>query len=219
MAGQQEGDKTGSAGPKAEFWFFCLSALLCSWIAFATASACGGRDASPPRASSEQVGSNPAPPSPARPPAPSRELCERPETAAPAALADALVQRVNQARAAGAECGAFGKLAPAAPLRSSPALTCMARLHGEDMVARGFFSHVNPDGAGAEARARVVGFARASAENLAWGQETPEQVVASWLRSPDHCKTMLDPRWSLTGAAHRRTTAGRTFWTQTFGAE
>jgi uncharacterized protein YkwD len=29
-------------------------------------------------------------------------------------------------------------------------------------------------------------------ENLAWGQETPREVVRWWLDSPTHCRTLMD---------------------------
>jgi uncharacterized protein YkwD len=195
---------------------------LVAWaaIAFAVASACNEDATSRPLAhDGRAVGSERVPEPSAAPTAPPRELCDLPQEAGLAALAEALVNRVNQVRAAGADCGSFGHMAKAAPLRASAALSCSARLHSEDMALRGYFSHRNPDGQEPQARARAAGFRSAASENIAWGQATPEEVVAAWLRSPDHCKTMLDPRWSLTGAAHRRTEAGRTFWTQAFGAE
>ena len=130
------------------------------------------------------------------------------------ALAQALVDRVNRVRAAGADCGRTGRFAASAPLLQSPELRCMAELQSADMAERGFFSHVNPDGHDVQRRAAAIGFRRAVGENLAWGQTSPDHVVVAWLRSPDHCKTMLRPDYALTGAGYRRSAAGRTLWVQ-----
>jgi uncharacterized protein YkwD len=135
----------------------------------------------------------------------------RPEDAA---LAQALVERVNRVRGAGADCGRTGRFGPSAPLLLSAQLRCMAEMQSADMAERGFFSHVNPDGHGVEQRASALGLRHGVGENLAWGQTTPEGVVAAWLRSPDHCKTMLRPDYTVTGAAYRRSAAGRTLWVQ-----
>jgi uncharacterized protein YkwD len=56
-----------------------------------------------------------------------------------------------------------------------------------------------------------------AAENLAWGQATPEQVVAEWQASDEHCAAMMDRRWSATGVAFHDE-RGRRYWVQLFTA-
>ena len=49
----------------------------------------------------------------------------------------AVLQRLNAARAAGADCGATGRFAPAAALRWNTQLTTAAELHAQDMAWAG----------------------------------------------------------------------------------
>jgi hypothetical protein len=58
-------------------------------------------------------------------------------------------------------------------------------------------------------------------ENIASGQRTPEEAVASWLDSPGHCANLMNPRFTEMGAAYavNPQNDNRTaFWTQVFGA-
>jgi len=69
----------------------------------------------------------------------------------------------------------------------NPAVAAVAQAHSEDMLARGFFSHTNPDGASPFDRlaAANIDFSSA-AENIAFGYPTAEAVLAGWLGSLGH---------------------------------
>jgi len=72
-------------------------------------------------------------------------------------------------------------------LKWNPAVATVAQAHSEDMVARGFFSHTNPDGQSPFDRLSDAGVAYSSAaENIAWGYPTAEAVLTGWLGSPGH---------------------------------
>ena len=74
-----------------------------------------------------------------------------------------------------------------APLRRSPVLDRVARAHMQDMVDRGYFSHVAPDGSGPMERVRRAGYrACRTGETIARGQDSPRAVLRSWTRSPPH---------------------------------
>ena len=57
-------------------------------------------------------------------------------------------------------------------------------------------------------------------ENIAFGQHTPQQAVASWLDSPGHCANIMNARFTEMGAAYgiaAEKRSGIVYWTQVFG--
>lgn len=128
---------------------------------------------------------------------------------------------VNAARARARSCGAqsFG---PAAPLAWNPLLGQAALAHSEDMAQRHYFDHKQPDGSVPADRATRAGYRwRVVGENIASGQRTPEEALASWLDSPGHCANIMNPRFTEMGAAYavNPENDNRTaFWTQVFGS-
>lgn len=86
-----------------------------------------------------------------------------------------------------------------APLAADPALTLVARAHAADMFARGYFAHVNLDGAGpfdriAAARIRY----RAAGENLALAP-TLNLAHQGLMNSPSHRANILQPQFGRVG--------------------
>ena len=71
--------------------------------------------------------------------------------------------------------------------------------HARDMVRRGFFSHLTPDGRGITERAQAAGYLHNAAtwglgETLAWGAgtgSTPAAIVTAWMDSPAHRQILL----------------------------
>ena len=60
---------------------------------------------------------------------------------------------------------------------------------------------------------------RLTGENIAYGPESAEEVVAGWLASPGHCANIMDSRFQDIGvglATGRK--RGQIYWVQTFGA-
>ena len=92
-------------------------------------------------------------------------------------------------------------------LGADPRLALAAQRHTRDMLRRGFFSHVTPDGLGMTARVRATGYLRnvatwALGETLAWGAgpcSTPGAVVAALMASPSHRRVMLGRRYLEVG--------------------
>lgn len=75
-----------------------------------------------------------------------------------------------------------------------------AQAYAEDMATRGFFAHEDPDGRSSGERILEGGYAKPSClcswkygtgENLAQGQDTPEEAVEDWLASPGHRANIL----------------------------
>ncbi|MGQ0803252.1 MAG: CAP domain-containing protein [Actinomycetota bacterium] len=119
--------------------------------------------------------------------------------------AQALLQRVNEVRAA----GGLGALA------WCPTLANAATKHTQDMASRGFMGHVGSDGSTFTSRANGHGYVGWSwiSENVAAGQGSVEEVLANWLASGPHAANILEARVNHAGFAR----VGN-HWTQMFGA-
>lgn len=128
----------------------------------------------------------------------------------------------NRARFQGQKCG--GKLMNAAPpLRWDSRLEAAAAKHVHDMTTLNFRGHVNPvDGTRAQQRAAALGFRGLAGENIHYGGTTPQEAIASLLKSPEHCENLMNPRYTLFGAAVGNGTPKTlfaTYWVQVFGVE
>ena len=120
-----------------------------------------------------------------------------------------VVALVNKERSA-AGCG---------PLSEDPLLNKAALGHSEDMDARDFFDHTNPDGADPGQRITAAGYTWSTyGENIAQGQQTPEAVMDSWMNSPGHRANILNCAFKDIGVGIHKGTGGP-WWTQNFGAK
>ncbi|MFF8507249.1 CAP domain-containing protein [Streptomyces sp. NPDC015492] len=125
----------------------------------------------------------------------------------PSSEADQVVALVNAERAK-AGCG---------PLSANATLTRAAQGHSDDMAARDFFDHTNPDGAGPGERVTAAGYPWSTyGENIAMGQSSPEQVMESWMNSPGHRANILNCDFKEIGVGIH--SQGGPYWTQVFGA-
>ena len=106
--------------------------------------------------------------------------------------------------------------AGAPALSVDPAAQAAARAHSEDMLARGFFDHTNPDGADSGDRLAAAGASGSStAENIAMGQDTAQDVVSTWMGSSGHQQNIVNPSYQATGLAAVEGDGGP-YWTQVF---
>jgi len=90
-----------------------------------------------------------------------------------------------------------------APLQPSGRLRAAAAAHSADMVARGFFDHVSPDGGTLSDRVHRTGYSgRTLGEDIGWGTYdlgTPSAIVAAWMKSPPHRAIILGARFREIG--------------------
>lgn len=94
----------------------------------------------------------------------------------------------------------------------SSAVAAVAQAHSEDMVARDFFSHTNPDGASPFDRLATAGIAFSRAgENIAFGYPTAEAVLAGWLGSSGHRANIENCSFTEHGVG-----LDGTYWTHVF---
>jgi uncharacterized protein YkwD len=136
------------------------------------------------------------------------------------ASARRLLELVNQTRARPRNCGKVAFRA-APPLRWNEALAEAARRHSEDMARFSYLSHDGRDGSNPAQRVGRAGYRyRAIGENIAGGQTSPEDALASWVSSPGHCANLMNSGFTEMGVAvavDRRSKLG-VYWAQEFGA-
>jgi uncharacterized protein YkwD len=203
-----------------------LFAVLCC------VTACGGGGSSdsaaapsaapapgPTAAPAPVPGSAPAPaptpvPFPAPPPAPAATAGSTCNITGFAAVA---LAKVNQLRAAGADCRSGGKFAPAAPLAWNALLTQAAEAHTQDMVAKNFFSHTGSNGSTLKSRIDATGYGwSALGENIAAGQNGIDAVMNGWMASDGHCANIMGASYAEIGLVCVPGTSANTYnpyWT------
>jgi uncharacterized protein YkwD len=103
-----------------------------------------------------------------------------------------------------------------APLQDDPKLDALAGAFSDDMAARGFFDHTDPDGRTPWDRAKAAGISNLGGENIARGQATPQAVMDAWMNSPGHRANILDCDFKTLGVGVHHCTGGP-WWTEDFG--
>lgn len=125
----------------------------------------------------------------------------------------------NQARARPRTCGSR-RFPAAPPLSLATSLTQAAREHARDMALHDFFDHTGSDGSTPGERATRAGYRWSMVgENIASGVRTPQQAVAGWLASPEHCANIMTPGFRAMGVAFAVNPANAAVivWTEDFG--
>ncbi|WP_371502525.1 CAP domain-containing protein [Kitasatospora sp. NBC_00374] len=103
------------------------------------------------------------------------------------------------------------------PLTGDAKLQAAAQGHSEDMAARDFFDHTNPDGDSPGKRIEAAGYLwRGLGENIARGQADPATVVDGWMHSPGHRANILNCSLTELGVGVHLGPGGP-WWTQDFG--
>jgi uncharacterized protein YkwD len=75
--------------------------------------------------------------------------------------------------------------------------------YARDLASYGYLDHTGRDGSSAAQRITRSGYRwREVGENLARGIMTPEDAVAGWLHSPEHCANLMDPAFRQMGVAY-----------------
>lgn len=103
-------------------------------------------------------------------------------------------------------------------LSSGDVLAEQAMLHACEMIQYNFFAHENPrNGSTPGDRIAASGFpARAWGENIAAGQNTPQEVVTGWMNSDGHRANILHADYTHLGVGVRRGGYYGIYWVQLF---
>ncbi|SMF83249.1 CAP domain-containing protein [Streptomyces sp. Amel2xC10] len=102
------------------------------------------------------------------------------------------------------------------PLTASGSLADLAEQFSDDMAARGFFDHTDPEGLTPWDRATSAGVSGLGGENIARGQSDAAAVMDAWMNSPGHKANILNPDFKTLGVGVHFG-AGGPWWTQDFG--
>jgi uncharacterized protein YkwD len=124
-----------------------------------------------------------------------------------------LLQLVNEVRQKGCQCGDTYYY-PATKVTWNTQLELAAYNHSSDMYRNKYFSHTAPDGSNGGVRIDRVGYDwMAYGENIGTGYTSEHEVVDAWVKSPGHCKNIMNKAYKEMGVAR----VGN-YWTQEFAA-
>ena len=124
-----------------------------------------------------------------------------------------VLELVNKIRMSGVQCGDTYYY-PVPPVQWNVQLEAAAFEHSKDMFQNKYFSHQANDGTKGGARIEAEGYWWSTyGENLGLGYANEKQVVEAWLKSPGHCKNIMNKSFKEMGVAR----VGN-YWTQDFGA-
>ncbi|QJT04304.1 CAP domain-containing protein [Streptomyces asoensis] len=135
------------------------------------------------------------------------EKSESPVTVSAEAQAAAEVLKLVNEERAKVGCSAVS---------ANSALSKLAEKFSDDMAARGFFDHTDPDGATPWDRAAKAGIADLGGENIARGQADAAAVMEAWMNSPGHKANILNCDFKTLGVGVHLGSGGP-WWTQDFG--
>ncbi|WP_030951915.1 CAP domain-containing protein [Streptomyces sp. NRRL S-481] len=144
---------------------------------------------------------------------PSRTATKAPEKpSAPAALSEEAAAAAQVLSLVNEERAKVG----CSPVAANSALTELAQNYSEDMAARGFFDHTDPDGRTPWDRAKSAGISNLGGENIARGQADAAAVMDAWMNSPGHRANILNCDFKTLGVGVKLGSGGP-WWTQNFG--
>ncbi|MGW2814637.1 CAP domain-containing protein [Streptomyces sp. NPDC001415] len=176
-----------------------------------SASATPSAPASPP--APQKKSEAPAPPKPASPSsAPAStpaKLVPSQRAQVPTAEASAAATVMSLVNLERAQVGC-------SPVSADPALASLATAFSDDMAARGFFDHTDPDGRTPWDRAAKAGLQGLGGENIARGQADAKAVMDAWMNSPGHRANILNCQYKSLGVGVHFGPGGP-WWTQDFG--
>lgn len=98
------------------------------------------------------------------------------------------------------------------PLELDHNLCEYAQKHAESMARRGQLVHSSMSNLSVNAGNGNV------AENIAWGQDSEEEVVWSWMNSSGHRQNIMAKRFKKVGFGSNKDDRGRTYWCAVFSA-
>lgn len=102
-----------------------------------------------------------------------------------------------------------------APLTANASAEKAAAVRSQEIKSN--FSHTRPNGSGFSTALTEAGVKfRSSGENIAYGQNTPQEVMQGWMNSAGHRANILNQDFTSIGIGHYEDANGTDYWTQLF---
>lgn len=96
-------------------------------------------------------------------------------------------------------------------------LSNVATIKSQDMINKGYFSHTSPTYGSPFDMMKSFGIKyKAAGENIAKGQNTPTEVMSSWMNSSGHRANILNSTFTELGIGIAKDSKGTIYWTQMF---
>jgi uncharacterized protein YkwD len=127
------------------------------------------------------------------------------------------LKQINHVRETGCTCGTI-YMPPVPPLVWNENLEKAAQGHAWDMSNNNYFSHTSKDGRSMEDRIVFAGYifkgfkSFAIGENIAFGQGSISEAMDGWIKSPGHCKNLMNSQFKEVGVSENHK-----YWVQDFG--
>lgn len=103
------------------------------------------------------------------------------------------------------------------PLQADWQLARVARYKSMDMRDKNYFSHQSPTYGSPFSMMKNFGISyRTAGENIAAGQQTPQEVVTAWMNSPGHRANILNKSFTHIGVGYAKGGSYGHYWTQMF---
>lgn len=103
------------------------------------------------------------------------------------------------------------------PLTLSSKLTDIATMKSKDMADKGYFDHTSPTYGSPFQMLQDFGVHyTAAGENIAAGQQTPEEVMNAWMNSSGHRANIMNANYTELGVGYYTGGQYGVYWTQLF---
>lgn len=101
------------------------------------------------------------------------------------------------------------------PLTLDASASSAAQTRAKEIVST--FSHTRPNGSSFSTALTEAGASfRSAGENIAYGQNSPKQVMNSWMNSSGHRANIMSSKYTRIGIGHYETADGTDYWVQLF---
>lgn len=130
-----------------------------------------------------------------------------------------MITLVNALRSEPQKCGE-ALLPAAAPVHRDKRLDKAAQRYATKMARNDWFDHDAPDGTDPGTRLRRAGYRWTRwGENIAAGYDDVAGVLAAWMASPGHCRTLMGSYVHVGfGHAYRKRSTFGHYWVQDFAS-